>query len=108
MTGPDRAGPYLEDFCWSPLGNGVISTSDQGTALRASHCHCHTPHTTPPQNPHSERGGFSMHVASTPLPASECAALRLHGQAESYSGLSTSSLYVLASRGEIRLVKAGG
>lgn len=48
------------------------------------------------------------HLQTTPIPLNERAALRLHGEAESYSGLGVTSLYKWAKRGEITMIRAGG
>ena len=42
------------------------------------------------------------------MPLGERAALRMHGQAEQYSGLGKSKLYELARQGEIDLIKVDG
>ncbi len=49
-----------------------------------------------------------MKVSASLMPLAERAALRLHGPAEDYSGLGITTLYALAKRGEITLIKIGG
>jgi excisionase family DNA binding protein len=49
-----------------------------------------------------------MHISASAVPLTERAALRLHGPAEDYSGVGTTTLYTLAAAGKIKMVKVGG
>jgi hypothetical protein len=49
-----------------------------------------------------------MHIPASSIPLGERAALRLHGPAEDYSGVGTTTLYALAAAGKIKMVKVGG